>query len=320
MSEKQDSKPLRVLIVGAGAVGGLFGGRLAQAGRDVTFLVRPARAERLRAEGLQIVSPMHGDVTVPVQTVTAATIAEPYDVIVFAVKGYALEPSIADFAPAVGEHTMILPLLNGMRHLDALTERFGERAVLGGFCYCATMLDGEGRIKQLGPAQQLVYGERSGEVTPRIEALDATMQGAGFDARISTTVMHEMWEKWVMLATAGGTTCLMRGHTGDIASSPGGPEFSAAFLEEVAATAAASGYPMTAAYMDQKRKAYTDPASTNTPSMFRDLEQGLDVEADQMLGDLVERARKLGVATPLVATAYTNLKVYQRRRLRSTPA
>jgi 2-dehydropantoate 2-reductase len=106
----------------------------------------------------------------------------------------------------------------------------------------------------------------------------------------------------------------MRGTTGDVASSPGGIAFSLAFLEEVAATAAASGYPMTEAYMEQKRKAFSDPASTNAPSMFRDLEGGLDVEADQMLGDLVERARKLGVATPLVATAYTNLKVYQRRR------
>jgi 2-dehydropantoate 2-reductase len=314
VSEKLDSKPLRVLIVGAGAVGGLFGGRLAQAGRDVTFLVRPARAERLRAEGLKIVSPAHGDATIPVQTVTAQTIASPYDVVIFAVKGYTLEPSIADFAPAVGAGTMILPLLNGMRHLDALSARFGADAVIGGYCYCATMLDGEGRVVQIGPAQQLVYGERGGEATARIAALDATMQGARFDARASGNVMHEMWEKWVMLASAGGITCLMRGTTGDVASSPGGIAFSLAFLEEVAATAAASGYPMTEAYMEQKRKAFSDPASTNAPSMFRDLEGGLDVEADQMLGDLVERARKLGVATPLVATAYTNLKVYQRRR------
>ncbi len=314
MSDTGTSAPLRILVVGAGAVGGLFGGRLAAAGRDVTFLVRPARAARLRAEGLKIVSKAHGDATIPVRVITADAIAAPYDVVIYAIKAYALEQSFDDFAPAVGERTMILPLLNGMRHLDALSARFGAGTVLGGFCYCATMLDTEGRVIQLGPMQQLVYGERSGESTARIAALDAAMQGAGFDARASDHVMHEMWEKWVMLATAGGTTCLMRGNTGDIASSPGGAEFNIALLHEVAATAAASGYPMTPAYMEQKIKGYSDPSSTASPSMFRDLEQGLDVEADQMLGDLVARARALGVPTPLVATAYTNLKVYQRRR------
>ena len=161
-----------------------------------------------------------------------------------------------------------------------------------------------------------VGGERTGEASARVAALDATLRGAGFDAAATSTIMHEMWEKWVMLASAGGITCLMRGNTGDVASSAGGIAFALAFLDEVAATAAASGYPMTAAYLEQKRTAFTDPASTNSPSMFRDLEQGLDVEADQMLGDLVDRARKLGVSTPLVATAYTNLKVYQRCRAR----
>jgi 2-dehydropantoate 2-reductase len=316
VSETNESTPLRVLVVGAGATGGLFGGLLAKAGRDVTFLVRPARAERLRAEGLRIVSPHHGDATIPVQVVTAQTIPGPYDVVLFTIKGYTIEAALEDFAPAVGPQTMIYPMLNGMRHIDLLAARFGEDAVLGGLCYCATMLDPEGRIKQLGPAQQLVYGERSGAVTPRVQRLDATLQGAGITARLSTTILHEMWEKWVLLATAGGITTLMRSTIGDIASSPGGVEFGSAFLDEVAAVAAAAGFPMTAEYLAQKRAGVTDPASPLGPSMYRDLEGGLDVEADQLLGDLVDRARRLGVPIPLVATAYTNLKVYQRRRAR----
>lgn len=316
MSETNQTAPLRILVVGAGATGGLFGGLLAKAGRDVTFLVRPARAERLRAEGLQIVSPHHGDATIPVNVVTAETIPSPYDVVFFTIKGYTIESALEDFAPAVGPATMIYPMLNGMRHIDMLVARFGENAVLGGLCYCATMLDSEGRIKQIGPAQQLVYGERSGAATPRTAALDATLQGAGITARLSTNILHEMWEKWVLLATAGGITTLMRSTIGDIASSPGGVEFGSAFLDEVAATAAASGFPMTEEYLAQKRAGMTDPNSPLGPSMYRDLEGGHDVEADQMLGDLVDRARRHGVSTPLVATAYTNLKVYQRRRAR----
>jgi 2-dehydropantoate 2-reductase len=316
VSETNESAPLRILVVGAGATGGLFGGLLAKAGRDVTFLVRPARAERLRAEGLQIVSPHHGDATIPVQVVTAETIPGPYDVVFFTIKGYTIESALEDFAPAVGPDTMIYPLLNGMRHIDLLAARFGEHAVLGGLCYCATMLDSEGRIKQIGPAQQLVYGERSGAVTPRVQRLDATLQVPGITARLSTAILHEMWEKWVLLTCAGGITTLMRSTVGDIASSPGGVEFGSAFLDEVAAVAAASGFPMTADYLQQKRAGFTDPNSSQGPSMYRDMEQGLDVEADQMLGDLVDRARRLGVPTPLVSTAYTNLKVYQRRRAR----
>jgi 2-dehydropantoate 2-reductase len=311
------ASPLRILVVGAGATGGLFGGLLAHAGRDVTFLVRPARAERLRAEGLQIVSPMHGDVTVkPPQLVTADAIASPYDVVFFTIKGYELGPALEDFAPAVGPGTMILPMLNGMRHVDALIARFGDGAVIGGLCYCATKLDDRGRIVQIGPMQQVVYGERSGQRTPRIEALDAAMQGAGFTARASTTILHEMWEKWVMLATSGAITCLMRGTIGEVASAPGGVAFSSALLDEVAAVAAASGYPMTADYLAQKRASVTDPSSAQGPSMYRDLEQGFNVEADQLLGDLVERARTLGVPTPLTGAAFTNLKVYQAKLAR----
>src|SRR5271165_6604065 len=114
---------MRLLVVGAGATGGYFGGRLAQAGRDVTFLVRPRRAAQLRADGLQIVSP-HGDVTLSPPIVTADTIPGPFDIVLLTVKAFSLDAALADVAPAVGKETMILPFLNGMRHVEAITERF----------------------------------------------------------------------------------------------------------------------------------------------------------------------------------------------------
>src|SRR5271167_1614750 len=169
---------MRMLVVGAGSTDGYFDGRLAQAGRDVTFLVRPARADQLRETGLQIVSP-HGDVTLRPQLVTADDIGGPYDAVLLGVKAYSLDAAIEDFAPAVGPTTMIVPMLNGMRHIDALEERFGKGAVVGGVCKVATTVDPEGKIIQLAKFQDLAYGERNGSVSHRMEELDAFMQGAG---------------------------------------------------------------------------------------------------------------------------------------------
>jgi 2-dehydropantoate 2-reductase len=183
---------VQILVIGAGAVGGYFGGRLVQAKRDVTFLVHAKRAEEIKAKGLQIVSP-HGDLTLRPKTITADRIAGPYDVILLGVKGYALSGAINDFAAAVGPETIILPVLNGMRHIDLLIARFGEHAVLGGVCLVATEIDQEGRIHQLADFQKLIYGELDGQRTPRLEKLDETLRDVGFDAAISCHIVHNMW-------------------------------------------------------------------------------------------------------------------------------
>jgi 2-dehydropantoate 2-reductase len=188
---------IRILVVGAGAVGGYFGGRLAQAGRDVTFLVRPKRAEQIRAQGLQILSARYGDFTVRPKVITAAQIASPYDVIFLSVKSYNLAGALDDFAPAVGPRTVVIPVLNGMRHIDVLTERFGKEAVLDGVCYVATEMDSYGRIIQLADFQSFNYGELDGKKTSRIEAVYQAFQGAGFDTAISGDILRDMWQKWV---------------------------------------------------------------------------------------------------------------------------
>ena len=303
---------MRILIVGAGSTGGYFGGRLAQAGRDVTFLVRPARAERLRATGLQIVSP-HGDVTLAPKLVTADAIDAPYDVILLTVKGFSLDQALDDLAPAVGPETMILPVLNGMKHVDTLVARFGAKAVVGCVCKVATFVDDEGRIVQLNKLQDLAYGELSGAPSARIERLDQAMQGAGFDARLSPAIEREMWEKWILLASLGGITCLMRGTIGEIEAAPGGSAFALAFLDEVTATVVASGQTPSEAFLTAARTQLTQPGSPLTSSMYRDLVKGHPVEVEQILGDLLARARRLAVATPLLATAYTHLSIYQNR-------
>jgi 2-dehydropantoate 2-reductase len=302
---------MRILVVGAGSTGGYFGGRLAQAGRDVTFLVRPARAARLRADGLQILSP-HGDVTLTPRLVTAAEIVGPFDAVLLTVKAYSLDAALDDLAPAVGPQTMILPVLNGMRHVGILTERFGERAVVGCVCKVATSLDDRGRIVQLAGFQELAYGERDGSPSERTERLDATMRGAGFDARLSRTIEREMWEKWVLLSTLGGITCLMRGTVGEIEAA-GGVPFVLGFLDEVVSTVTAAGHPPSEAFLKNARAMLTAKGSTTTSSMYRDLQEGRPIEADQIIGDLLAHARRLDVPTPLLAAADTHLSIYQNK-------
>ena len=303
---------MRMLVIGAGSTGGYFGGRLAQAGRDVTFLVRPARADHLRAHGLEIVSP-HGNLTLRPQLVTAGGIKEPFDIVFLTVKAYSLEAALADLAPAVGPSTMILPVLNRMKHVDVLGARFGRKAVVGCACKVAAVVDEQGRIVQLSPLQQIVYGELDGSSSPRIIDLDAFMQGAGFETRLSMTIARDMWEKWILLATLGSVTCVMRGNVGEIEAASGGLEFVLRMFDEVVAIAKAAGTAPSEGFLVEAKATLTAKGSTFTSSMYRDLLKGRPIEADQIVGDLLVRGGRAGVATPLLAAAYTHLSVYQNR-------
>lgn len=303
---------MRFLVVGAGSTGGYFGGRLAQAGRDVTFLVRPGRAERMRSSGLQILSP-NGDVILTPKLLTAGFIETSFDVILLAVKAFSLDAALAELAPAVGPQTMILPVLNGMKHVDTLINRFGKSAVVGCVCKVATTVDDDGRIVQLNKLQELAYGELNGHPSSRTDRLHQTMQNAGFDVRLSSTIEQDMWEKWIFLATLGGITCLMRGNIGELEAAPGGAEFAFAFLSEVTAVATAAGHKPGDAFLAATQAQLSQKGSTLTSSMYRDLQRGSPVEAEQILGDLLARARSFNVATPLIAAAFTHLSIYQNR-------
>ncbi|MBV8636664.1 MAG: ketopantoate reductase family protein [Candidatus Eremiobacteraeota bacterium] len=304
---------MRVLVVGAGAVGGYFGGRLAQARQDVTFLVREARAQQLRERGLEIRSP-HGNATIAPNIVTARELSAPYDLILLAVKTYALEQAIRDFTPAMGERSAVLPVLNGMRHIDVLSASFGASRVIGGVCVVATTLDDQGRILQLRDDQQLTYGELDGSHSARIDAIDATMQGAGFTARVSSSIISEMWEKWSFIAAVGASTCLLRGSTSDILAAPRGVEFMRALVSECAAVLDACGNPLSIDGFEKLRARMTNPQDGLTSSMYRDLQKGAPLEADAILGDFCARGEAAGLSSPLLSAAFAQLAMYETRR------
>ena len=205
-----------ILVVGAGAIGGYFGGRLLQAGRDVTFLVRPARAASLAQRGLIDSKPARRLPLPAPPTVTDDRLAAPFDLVLLSCKAYDLDGAMASFAKAVGPRTAILPLLNGMRHLDALAGRFGAERLLGGLCVISATLDADGDIVHLNDLHSLTFGELDGTRSARIEAIGSMLSARGYEARLSDTIRQEMWEKWIFIATAAGITCLMRAAIGDI--------------------------------------------------------------------------------------------------------
>jgi 2-dehydropantoate 2-reductase len=304
---------VRILIVGAGSTGGYFGARLMQAGRDVTFLVRPARAAVLRETGLQIVSPL-GDFGVTPKLVLASDLKETFDIVLVTVKAFGLAAAIEDFAAAVGPGTSILTVLNGMKHVDDLQARFGAERVVGGVCRVSTQLDAQGRILHLSTMHELIYGELDGSRSTRIEALHAFLSDAGFTAQVSTHIAQDLWNKWILLATLGGICSLARGTVGEIAATDGGGDFVRDFLAEAVAVATAAGFAPSRQAVDFTLGVLTAAGSPLTSSMYRDLMAGERVEVDQILGDLRARARRANLATPLVSAAFIQLSAYQRRR------
>jgi len=309
---------MRILVVGAGAIGGYFGGRLRQAGRDATFLVRPRRAAQLATAGLIIKSPL-GDVNLPAPaTVTAESLRERFDLILLSCKAYDLAAAADSFAPAVGANTAILPLLNGMAHIDVLSKRFGAGAVLGGQCVISVTLDADGRVLHLNDTHLLSFGELNGAKSPRAVAIAAAMAGARFESRLSTAILQEMWEKWVLIATMAGITCLMRAAVGDIVAAGGG-DLALALLDECAAIAAAYGFAPRQDIALRNRAMLTAPGSIFAASMLRDIERGASIEGDHIVGDLIRRGEAKGIDLPLLRIAYAHLKSYEARRKREQP-
>lgn len=305
---------MRILVVGAGAIGGYFGGRMLQAGRDVTFLVRPRRATELASAGLVIKSP-NGDVTLTAPPIVRADkLDTAFDLVLLSCKAFDLEDAIASFAPAVGPKTVILPLLNGMRHLDILDQRFGSNAVLGGLCAIAVTLNEHREVVQLAPMQSLGFGERDGKISDRVRAIADAMSGGKFGAAASAQIIQDMWEKWVFLASLAASTCSMRAAVGHILAAPGGKDFILGILEECSAVAAAEGHSPTGPFFERARGMLTAEGSQLTASMFRDIKAGARVEADHIIGDLIARGEPAKVPVPKLRIAYTHLKTYENRR------
>jgi 2-dehydropantoate 2-reductase len=307
---------MRILILGAGALGGYFGARLLAAQRDVTFLVRPRSAQALAERGLNVISPHRGDLTLPhPPTVLAENLQEHYHLILLSAKAYDLDGAMDAIAPAVGPETAILPMLNGMAHMPLLDRRFGAQHVLGGTCFISAVRDADGTVRHLNNLDAVLFGDRFAPDSPRIKAIAAALGDANFSAQLRPIILQDMWDKWSFIAALAGATCLMRASIGDIEAVGGNP-FTLGLYDECMAVAAAEGYGATPAFMEERKVILSARGSKWTSSMLRDLEEGGRIEAQQIIGDLLDHARRHKLATPLLQVVDTHVRCYEVRKNR----
>jgi len=304
---------MKMLVLGAGAIGGYFGGRLAQAGADVTFLVRPKRREQLVRDGLRIQSPV-GDLTLPVTSVLASELRPGYDVVLFTCKAYDLDSALDAIAPAMDGRCAVVPMLNGMAHLARLDERFGADNVMGGAATISVTLEKDGVIRHADPLQRISFGERDRSKSPRAQMLADSFAKTTIDWELSDDILQTMWEKIAMLSVMASVNCLFRANLGEIVAAPGGRAAIERALAANFEVASRNGHPPRTASMEFGRRALTDPTSKRTASMLHDLELGLPVESDHIVGWMLEQARAHGLDDTILSLAYTHLKAYEARR------
>lgn len=303
---------MKVLVLGAGAIGGYFGGRLIEAGANVTFLVRERRYEQLRKHGLKLRS-AYGNADLSARAVTAADNGR-YDFVLLACKAYDLDSAIESIRPAVKDGTAVLPLLNGLAHIDLLNRTFGKDRVLGGLAKIAVTLKPDGTIEHLNDWRYITFGEQNGELSERVLALKRLFDETSVIASAVPDVLLRMWEKIVHLCTVAGMTCLMRASVGEIARAPGGTDLMIRFLETNAAIADRAGFSVSGEFLSEYRKLFSDRTSSYTASMLRDIERGGPIEADHILGYMLEKARAGGLDDTLHRMAYVHAKAYEQRR------
>lgn len=311
---------MRILILGAGATGGYFGARLLEAGADVSFLARPARAAQLRAHGL-VVESSRGAFRRPVVTLLQHELRGPYDLVILSCKAYDLDSAMDSVAPAVGPSTVLLPLLNGLAHYGALDARFGAGQVAGGCCHLAVALGAAAEIKHLNAVHRITFGARGGgEATRccRLKRLAEFLSAGSVEVRYVEDVMHDCWEKYVFVAALAAATCLMRAAVGDIAATERGREIVLEALGVCAATAARNGFPLRAGAHEEAVAALTEPGSALTASMLRDLEAGRRIEFEHIVGDMLRRAEAAGLQPEVLRIAYAHLQAREARRARES--
>lgn len=301
---------MNVLVVGAGAVGGFFGVRLAQVGVDVTFLVREQRAKQIQTTGMTVIDAHQDRTSIPVATTLAGDIDGPYDLIIFAVKGAAVEQALTDIGEGIGPQSVILPLLNGNAHMEVLQQRIGRQRLLGGVCLVATQLTENGVIRQLTPQASITFGELDGQASTRVEDIARLLEPADFECAVSTTIVQEMWEKWFFMAAGGASTVLLGGTVGEIAAVQSGVETVSAIIDEAASVLLGADHPVRRPAREFVEAMLTVKGSGFATSLYRDYKAGKVTEVESILGDLVNIGLRHDVMTPLLLAAAVRLRVH----------
>ncbi|WP_251555457.1 ketopantoate reductase family protein [Neobacillus muris] len=301
---------MRILVVGAGAVGGYFGGRLQENGADVTFLVREGRKKQLEKTGL-VIDSVHGNMALVPKTIVKGDDAQPFDVILLSTKAYHLDGAIDSIREYAGPHTAVLPLLNGISHLEQLQAEFGEDKIIGGLCFIETTLNQDGKVIQTSPKHDLVFGELSGVRSERALKIEAAFKGANIGYRLSDNIKKDLWNKYLFIAVMSGITTLMRSPIGPIREQASGRAAISALLAEIVSVMGHLGASFPKDIIELQKNQINSLDYTMKSSMQRDMEKGMQVEADHLHGYLLEAAYKEQIPVPVLEAVYANLKIYE---------
>lgn len=307
---------MRFLVLGAGALGGFFGGKLVKGGCDVTFLVRPGRAAQLQRDGL-VVRSQEWEIRTPVKIIQQGQVDSPFGVVLLSCKAYDLDNAMTAIAPAVGPQSVILPMLNGMRHIDVLKARFGPARVLGGLVAVNTVLLPDGSVQQSPMRVNLPafpFGELDGTRSARCEAIKHAFDAGSITTEISDNIVAGMWMKFFVLACGVTVASITRSRAGAISRSAAAPAFVSAVIDECTRLMTAEGYPPPAEASKIVHGFFSQPASTYGPSLLVDMEEGRTTEGEHIVGDLVSRATRRGVSVPILTAALCNLQTYEINR------
>ena len=306
---------MKIIVLGAGAIGGYYGARLIEAGADVSFLVRSGRAARLEKDGLVVKSEL-GEFRRAVSCIDGKDVRPDYDLVLLACKGYDLESAMDAIAPAIVPDTYILPFLNGLSVYARLDARFGRPRVMGGVSEIATMLDDDGSIVHYGTLDTVVVGSREAGQQTTAESFYALIRETGGTRSLTDNIEQALWNKWMIIATGAMMTCLMRGTVGEIARTLDGTTLMRRAITESLAVAAAAGYALPASVVMHMETHLLDENRNWMASMARDIANGAQrLEADDIVGDLVRRATGFGQDAPIAQAAYCHLQLYEMRRL-----
>ncbi|MGD6943307.1 ketopantoate reductase family protein [Cytobacillus gottheilii] len=301
---------MRILVVGAGAIGGYFGGRLAEKGEDVTFLVREKRKEYLYQHGLSIES-VNGSMQLAPKMILSGEKADPFDIILLSVKSYHLDQAVVSMRPYVGEHTYILPLLNGIAHLDLLQDAFGKEKVLGGLCFIESTIGESGNIVQMSPLHELVFGPLPSTELAHLPQLKEVLSGTKAEIRYSDSIEQEMWHKYVFISALSGVTSLFRSPIGPIRDDQNGQSVIQSVVGEVTEIAKAINAPVADNLQEIVLTKLQILGFQMKSSLQRDMEKNLPTEADHFFGYLLQQKNSY-TSSPVLSAIYSNITIYEK--------
>ena len=301
---------MRVVVVGAGGVGGYFGTRLAAAGHEVTFVARGRHLAAIREHGLVVRSPL-GEFRSAATAVPAVADAGPADLVLVAVKLWDTEEVAAQLKPAVAGGARVMSLQNGVQKDDVLRAHLPAEAVLGGVCYISSVIEEPGVVAHSGAMQKLVFGEFDGQPSGLTAEFLAACVEAGIDAAVSADISRVIWEKFVFLVGLSATTAAVRAPIGVVRSTPRTRVLLRDVMAEVVAVGRASGVDLADDFVEE-RLAFIDTLPADmAASMYHDLTRGNRLELPWLSGGVVALGERLGVPTPRNRTVADVLAPYE---------